>query len=366
MSAKRSYFVAHVFDKASIEDLRKAIADAFGDYDVEPVYADQQLIDGHILTDKIFPDINRSAFGLYEISNHMKPNVFIELGYAKGRSKRCVLLIRAGVEPPSDLAGFDRIVYASYANLTEQLKRFASQLLQELGVSGTPKEYSLRDLTYILSKHEATIIHYYSHIEAYHAEDDPHQAKRQLFEKATARQKETVGKVAAWLAQQPTSLPFEVAKDDLGLRFEGGQIRAKINESASSNYGKVEVEIHGAIEILTTSPLEPREFFGTFGSSPYAIEYLFDVAVDIDHLRKLASEKNLGIAEILSTRLTYKLDARGEHLIRVGITAGKTSLWYGNRAKYLWIDKTYPSAPEALGYIFGTGDWRMENRQEET
>jgi len=89
---------------------------------VSPVYADDEVVDGHILMHKIFPIIDRCRFGLYEISETNRPNVFLELGYAKGRGKPCYLLLRQGEKPPSNLAGCDRVDYESYRHLTEKLR----------------------------------------------------------------------------------------------------------------------------------------------------------------------------------------------------------------------------------------------------
>jgi Domain of unknown function (DUF5919) len=118
--AKRQVFVAHVFDRATIDDLRSAIATA-AEPEWEPIYADAQVVDGHILTEKIIPDIQAASVCLFEISQS-RPNVFLELGLAKGFGKPCVLLLRAGLDVPSDLAGYDRVVYESYKDLTDRLR----------------------------------------------------------------------------------------------------------------------------------------------------------------------------------------------------------------------------------------------------
>jgi hypothetical protein len=137
MKPTNKYFVAHVFDRECMDDLRSAIEAAFQETEFVPYYAEQQLIDGHILADKIFPAIQSSLFGLFEISNQNKPNSFIELGYAKGKGKKCILLIKKGIEPPSDLAGFDRIIYSSYKDLTDSLKRYLPSIL-----NGVPRANS--------------------------------------------------------------------------------------------------------------------------------------------------------------------------------------------------------------------------------
>ncbi len=119
MAGHRFLFVGHVFDTASRDDLRAAVSEAAGDW--TPIYADERTVDGHILTEKIVPDLRRSSLCLFEISNLAKPNVFIELGIAKGLGKPSVLLVRSGTAVPSDLAGLDRVEYGSYQQLTSRL-----------------------------------------------------------------------------------------------------------------------------------------------------------------------------------------------------------------------------------------------------
>jgi len=118
-AVKRRVFVAHAYDKDQIDDLRSTIEQSLRPMGLLPIYGDQQLVDGHILTDKICPGLRECEFALFEISKWDRPNIYIELGYAFGIGKRCVLLTRS--QPPSDLAGFDRIVYSSYLELGEKL-----------------------------------------------------------------------------------------------------------------------------------------------------------------------------------------------------------------------------------------------------
>ncbi len=120
---KRKFFVGHVYDKRLIDDLRDAIAKATEDTPWQPVYADEQVISGHILFNKITPLIAECEFSLFEISNQTRPNVFIELGLALQQKKTVYLLLEHGVTPPSDLAGLDHIPYRSFKELTTTLKQ---------------------------------------------------------------------------------------------------------------------------------------------------------------------------------------------------------------------------------------------------
>jgi hypothetical protein len=114
------FFVAHAYTKDSV-DLRNAIQSACKLTGFKPVYANEKVIDKHILDGKILPMISGCLFCLFEVSKKNRPNVFIEYGYAKAKDKPCFLLIHEGVKSPSDLDGYDRIQYSSYQDLRDQL-----------------------------------------------------------------------------------------------------------------------------------------------------------------------------------------------------------------------------------------------------
>jgi hypothetical protein len=115
------YFVAHEFSLAQIDDLRSAVDGALSGSGLKPYYADSEVRQGHIFMDKILPMIKGTRFGIYEISNPERPNVFLELGAGLAFGKPCIIVCRGGTEIPADLEGLDRIEYHSYADLTAQL-----------------------------------------------------------------------------------------------------------------------------------------------------------------------------------------------------------------------------------------------------
>lgn len=120
---ERNFFVGHVYNQKLIDDLREAISRATKGTPWKPIYADEQVISGHILFDKIAPLIAQCEFSIFEISNKTRPNIFIELGIALQQGKPVYLLLEDGLEPPSDLAGRDRITYRSYKELSESLRQ---------------------------------------------------------------------------------------------------------------------------------------------------------------------------------------------------------------------------------------------------
>ena len=122
VATSTEYFVAHEFAPAQIDDLRKAIDSALSGSGLTAYYADSELRQGHIFNDKILPKIRICRFGIYEISNPGRPNVFLELGAGLALGKPCIIICKRGTEVPADLGGLDRIEYQSYVDLAGQLK----------------------------------------------------------------------------------------------------------------------------------------------------------------------------------------------------------------------------------------------------
>lgn len=120
--ASQHYFVAHEFSAGKKDDLRRAIEEGLADSGLTPYYADAEVRQGHIFMDKILPKIRHTRFGIYDISNPEKPNVFLELGAAIAMGKPYFVMCETGTEIPADLQGLDRIEYQSYSELAEQLR----------------------------------------------------------------------------------------------------------------------------------------------------------------------------------------------------------------------------------------------------
>jgi predicted nucleotide-binding protein len=103
--------------------LRTAIQSALQDSGLHPYFADKEVVEGQIFLNKILPKIRNSRFGIYDISNPEKPNVFIELGAAIAIGARYYIIVRKGVTVPSDLLGLDRIEYQSFEHLKSELRQ---------------------------------------------------------------------------------------------------------------------------------------------------------------------------------------------------------------------------------------------------
>ncbi|HWM89644.1 MAG TPA: hypothetical protein VN493_02640 [Thermoanaerobaculia bacterium] len=124
-------FVGHVFNREQMDDFREAVAKGIQMVGASLWFADQHPGTGHIF-DKVKAGIDDAFACLFEISDHSRANVFIELGYAFGREKECILVSKVGTPVPADLAGLERIEYASYTDLAKQLSAKVGKML------GTP------------------------------------------------------------------------------------------------------------------------------------------------------------------------------------------------------------------------------------
>lgn len=124
------YFVAHEYSEQDIVDLRRAIEEAFEGTGLKPYYADLEVrpvgIQGYIL-EKIKEKILTTQFGIYDITNIKKPNVFIELAFAMATDKPHYITCKKNKEEeteiPADLQGLGRIEYTAYGELTELIKK---------------------------------------------------------------------------------------------------------------------------------------------------------------------------------------------------------------------------------------------------
>lgn len=123
-------FVAHVFSRKLIDDLRPALASAFS-ADFGPVrlrFADEDVGTGHILK-KIQDEIDQASLCIFEMSEIAKPNVFLEFGYALAKEIPYLIVLENGKPLPADLQGYDHIQYDSFSDLTRKIRAQLPRLL---------------------------------------------------------------------------------------------------------------------------------------------------------------------------------------------------------------------------------------------
>jgi hypothetical protein len=119
---KYDYFVAHEFTRQEKDDLREAIDQAFRNTQLNACYSDEEFRSGEHILKKIEDSIHATQFGIYDITT-VNPNVYLELGLAKGAGRPFYIICKKGTEIRADLQGLGRIEYESYKNLTDEIKK---------------------------------------------------------------------------------------------------------------------------------------------------------------------------------------------------------------------------------------------------
>jgi hypothetical protein len=136
-SVPATIFVAYPYG-ISKADYRGAYTKAAKGFDVEFVYADEEITNKHIL-DKIDGIMRRAEFSLFDITQ-WNANVTLELGLAIGRDLNYYILFNPTERPdaPADLGGIDRIQYHDYTELREGLRKLLRQKFGMGPHSGPP------------------------------------------------------------------------------------------------------------------------------------------------------------------------------------------------------------------------------------
>lgn len=116
-------FVACPYTLFPLDDYKSVFKNVEKSYDIDFFFADQEITNQHILG-KILQYIKTSDISLFDITG-WNPNVALELGIAVGLERRYFILLNSRPEytddVPSDIRGFDRIQYASNAELEAKL-----------------------------------------------------------------------------------------------------------------------------------------------------------------------------------------------------------------------------------------------------
>lgn len=150
MASANRIFVAYPYALPK-DDYRRPFDDVAREFNVFFDFADEILTNKHVL-DKIVTMIETARISLFDITE-WNANVTLELGIAIGRGLDYYLLFnptRSRKAVPSDLGGFDRIQYRSYAELGAGLRRLLAQedFTPRAGSGALEGEYTTGDIRY--------------------------------------------------------------------------------------------------------------------------------------------------------------------------------------------------------------------------
>jgi len=86
-----------------------------------------------MIVEKIHREIESCGFVIADLTNE-RPNVYYEVGYARGLGKPVILTVGKGENVHFDIAGQSRITWDGYVNLLNQLKPELAELSTRFGI----------------------------------------------------------------------------------------------------------------------------------------------------------------------------------------------------------------------------------------
>jgi len=124
---RRYCFVIMAFNKdwAFYDGITKLLEDECG---IRCVRADEVPVAGELLLDKVHQLIDNAELVIADLSEN-RPNLYYEVGYAKARGKRVLIICRRGSQFDVNLHGIERI---EYENTRDGLPSFHSELKQHV------------------------------------------------------------------------------------------------------------------------------------------------------------------------------------------------------------------------------------------
>jgi hypothetical protein len=132
----RAVFVIMSFEEEDLlRDYLAAVTEVCEKAGFEAIRTDTRpASDTSLIIDAIHENIETCGFVIADLTN-TRPNVYYEIGYAKGLEKRLILTNQKGGEVHFDLQGYNRIEWSGTENLKEQLRPIVKEIAASFGLS---------------------------------------------------------------------------------------------------------------------------------------------------------------------------------------------------------------------------------------
>ncbi|MEM9552050.1 MAG: hypothetical protein AAGA05_12795 [Pseudomonadota bacterium] len=133
--SREVFLIMSFAGETQLEDYKDAIETLCKEVGFDAVRTDTRpTTDTHQIIDEIHNMIESCGFVIADLSNE-RPNVYYEIGYARGLEKKVILTAKKGTQVHFDLQGLNRYEWEGSANLKEQLRPVLKSIAAEFGLT---------------------------------------------------------------------------------------------------------------------------------------------------------------------------------------------------------------------------------------
>jgi hypothetical protein len=131
----REVFVIMSFDETDdLDDYKAAVRDVCTQAGFQAIRTDSRpAAHAHQIIDAIHAHIQTCGFVIADLTNQ-RPNVYYEIGYAKGLNKKLLLTSKKGTPVHFDLYGYNRLEWTGSENLKKQLRPIVDEYARSFGL----------------------------------------------------------------------------------------------------------------------------------------------------------------------------------------------------------------------------------------
>ena len=131
----RDVFLIMSFEETDdMEDYRAAVVEVCKNAGFQAVRTDSRpAANTHQIVDAIHAHIQSCGFVIADLTNE-RPNVYYEIGYAKGLDKKLILTSKKSTSVHFDLHGYNRIEWTGSENLKKQLRPVVEEFARSFGL----------------------------------------------------------------------------------------------------------------------------------------------------------------------------------------------------------------------------------------
>ena len=131
----RDVFLIMSFEETDdMEDYKAAVVEVCNKAGFQAVRTDSRPpANTHQIIDTIHDHIRTCGFVIADLTNQ-RPNVYYEIGYAKGLDKKLILTSKKGTPVHFDLHGYNRVEWTGSENLKKQLRPIVDEFARSFGL----------------------------------------------------------------------------------------------------------------------------------------------------------------------------------------------------------------------------------------